>query len=70
MKKAMKTKKKVKGAVSKRFKVTKTGKVKFSHQMGSHKKLHKSKSRIRRQKEPGTMTGAFAKKIKQMMGAV
>lgn len=63
----MKTKQKVKGSVSKRFKVTKTGKVKFAHQFGSHKKLHKSKSRIRRQKEPGTLTGAFAKKIKQML---
>ncbi len=64
----MKTKQKAKGSVSKRFKVTKTGKVKFAHQYGSHKKLHKSKSRIRRQKEPGELTGAFAKKVKQMLG--
>ena len=63
-----KTKKKIRGSVSKRFKVTKTGKVLFAHQYGSHKKLHKSKSRIRRQKEPGELTGAFAKKIKQMLG--
>lgn len=68
MKKAMKTKQKVRGSVSKRFKVTKTGKVQFAHQMGSHKKLNKSKSRIRRQKEPGELTGAFAKKVKQMLG--
>ncbi|MBP6882506.1 MAG: 50S ribosomal protein L35 [Candidatus Levybacteria bacterium] len=61
-------KKKIKGAVSKRFKVTKTGKVLFSHQYGSHKKLLKSKRRIRRQKETGILTGAFAKKIKQMLG--
>ena len=64
-----KVKKKIKGSVSKRFKVTKTGKLMFSHQYGSHKKLHKSKSRIRRQKEPGQLTGAFAKKIKQILGA-
>jgi large subunit ribosomal protein L35 len=63
-----KVKKKAKRSVSKRFKVTKTGKVMFAHQYGSHKKLHKSKSRIRRQKEPGQLTGAFAKKIKQMLG--
>jgi ribosomal protein L35 len=63
-----KVKKKIKGSVSKRFKVTKTGKVMFAHQYGSHKKLRKSKSRIRRQKEPGVLTGKFAKKIKQMMG--
>ena len=63
-----KTKLKAKGSVSKRFRVTKTGKVMFVHQYGSHKKLHKSKSRIRRQKEPGQLKGAFAKKIKQMLG--
>ena len=63
-----KTKKKVRDSVAKRFKVTKTGKVMFAHQYGSHKKLKKSKSRIRRQKEPGQLTGKFAKKIKKMLG--
>lgn len=63
-----KTKKKIKRSVARRFKVTKTGKVLFAHQYGSHKKLHKSKSRIRRQKEPAQLEGAFAKKIKQMLG--
>ena len=48
-------KKKIKKSVAKRFKVTKTGKVLFGHQYGSHKKLHKSKSRIRRQKEIGVL---------------
>jgi ribosomal protein L35 len=67
-KKATKTKLKPKHSVSKRFKVTKTGKVMFAHQYGSHKKLHKSKSRIRRQKEPGQLTGEFAKKIKKLLG--
>lgn len=62
-------KKKIKKSVSKRFKITKTGKVMFAHQYGSHKKLNKSKRRIRRQKEPGQMVGTFAKKIKQMLGA-
>jgi len=61
-------KKKIKKSVSKRFKVTKTGKVMFSHQYQSHLKMNKSKSRIRRQKEPGELTGTFAKKIKQMLG--
>ncbi len=60
-------KKKIKKSVSKRFEVTKTGKVLFAHQYGSHKKLHKSKSRLRRQKEIGVLKGAFAKKIKQML---
>jgi large subunit ribosomal protein L35 len=61
-------KRKVRDSVAKRFKVTKNGKVMFSHQYGSHKKLNKSKSRIRRQKEPAQLTGEFAKKIKRMLG--
>jgi large subunit ribosomal protein L35 len=61
-------KKKIKKSIAKRFKVTKTGKVLFGHQYGSHKKLHKSRSRIRRQKEVGILKGAFAKKIKQALG--
>ena len=61
-------KKKIKKSVAKRFKVTKTGKVLFEHQYQSHKKFHKSKRRIRRQKETGVLKGQFAKKIKQMLG--
>jgi len=61
-------KKKIKRSVSRRFKVTKTGKVMFAHQYQSHLKMNKSKRRIRRQKEPGELTGTFAKKIKQMLG--
>jgi ribosomal protein L35 len=61
-------KKKIKRSISRRFEVTKTGKVLFSHQYGSHKKLTKSKSRIRRQKEIGILKGTFAKKIKQSLG--
>lgn len=61
-------KKKIKKSVSKRFKITKTGKVLFSHQYKSHLKMHKSKSRLRRQKEMGVLEGEFAKKIKKMLG--
>ncbi len=61
-------KKKIKRSVSRRFEVTKTGKVMFAHQYQSHLKINKSKRRIRRQKEPGELTGTFAKKIKQMLG--
>ncbi len=63
-KKKLKTKK----AAAKRFKVTKTGKVIFRHQYRSHLRMKKSKSRLRRQKEPGVLTGEFAKKIKLMLG--
>jgi ribosomal protein L35 len=62
-------KKKVNKSVSKRFKVTKTGKVMHGSQFGSHLKLHKSKRRLRKQKEPKQLEGLFAKKIKQMLGA-
>lgn len=62
-------KKKIKKSIAKRFKVTKTGKVLFEHQYGSHKKLNKTKRRIRRQKEPGVLEGKFAQNIKKMLGA-
>jgi ribosomal protein L35 len=62
-----KTKQKTRKSATMRFKVTKTGKVMFAHQYGSHKKLNKSKSRLRRQKEPGLLEGKFAKKIKRML---
>lgn len=65
----MKKKKlKVKKSVSSRFKVTKTGKVMFAHQYKSHLRSKKSKSRARRQKEPGIITGEFARKIKMLLG--
>ncbi|HKC14787.1 MAG TPA: 50S ribosomal protein L35 [Patescibacteria group bacterium] len=60
----MKTRK----SASKRFRVTKRGKVIFSHQYKSHLKSKKSNSRLRRQKEPGVLKGKFAKKIKKMLG--
>lgn len=58
---------KIKRSVSRRFKVTKRGKVLFSHQYAGHLKLHKSKSRLRRQKETGILKGTFAKKIKKLL---
>lgn len=63
-----KQKLKIKRSVSRRFKITKTGKVMFGHQYQSHKKMNKSKSRIRRGKEPAQLTGEFAKKIKMLLG--
>jgi ribosomal protein L35 len=64
----MKQKKKIKNAVSKRFKVTKNGKVIFSHQYKGHLKINKSGSRLRRGKEPGQLKGRFGRKIKQLLG--
>lgn len=62
-------KKKIKKAVSKRFKITKTGKVLFAHQNSRHLRVKKSERQKRRQAEPGHLTGTFAKKIKKMLGA-
>ena len=59
---------KIKKSVSKRFKITKTGKVMFSHQNAGHLKRKKSARTKRRQAEPGQLKGAFAKRIKRMMG--
>ena len=60
--------KKIKKSVSKRFKITKTGKVMFSHQQRGHLQRKKSNRRIRSLKEPGELKGEFANKIKQMLG--
>jgi large subunit ribosomal protein L35 len=64
----MKTKKKIKSSLTKRFKVTKTGKVMFVHQYGRHHQLKKSGSRRRRHNEPGVIAKPLAKKIKKMLG--
>lgn len=65
-----KVKKKIKSTLTKRFKVTKTGKVMFVHQYGRHHKLSKSSRRIRRQSEPGVLAAPLAKKIKKMLGYI
>lgn len=59
---------KTKKAALKRFTITKTGKVLYSHQYHGHLMRKKSKKRLRRQEEPGQLTGAFAKKVKKMIG--
>lgn len=64
------TKMKVRKSLSKRFNITKRGKVLFSHQYHAHLMRKKNKRRIRRQKEPGVLIGTFAKKIKKMLSYV
>ncbi len=61
-------KKKIKSAVSKRFKVTKTGKVLFAHQYNGHLMTHKSGSRKRRLNIPGVLAEGFARKVRFMLG--
>ncbi len=61
-------KKKIKKSISKRFKVTKTGKVLFGHQYDSHLRSGKSKKRIRRQRIPGVLSNTIGRKVKKMLG--
>lgn len=58
---------KTKKAALKRFRITKTGKVLFCHQNHRHLKQAKSKNRLRRQSEPGHLTGKLAIKIKRII---
>lgn len=59
---------KTKRSVKRRFKVTKTGKVLRGSQMRSHLRSHKSKGTLRAQKEGKQLTGAFAKKVRHLLG--
>lgn len=63
-------KRKIKKSVSSRFKVTKNGKVLFSHQNQGHLRRKKSARTKRNQAEPGQLHGEFAKKIKKMLGVL
>jgi len=60
-------KKKNSKTVIKRFKLTKTGKIIRGHAYSSHLKRKKSKSRIRRQKEPKLISASFKQKIKKLL---
>jgi len=64
----MKTKQKSKKSVSKRFRITKTGKVLFAGSHVRHLRRNKSKSNLRRQKIPHVLTPVFAAKIKKILG--
>ncbi len=57
----------IKKSVSKRFRVTKTGKVLYAHQMRRHLRRKKSASNLRSKAIPGQIKGTFAKKIRQLL---
>lgn len=63
-----KKKQRTRKAVSKRFKVTKTGKVLRRAQNMRHLRRKKSKKAIRKYRKPIEVKGKMAKKIKQMLG--
>lgn len=60
---------KIKKSVSKRFKVSKRGKVLRGSQMKGHLRSKKSKSSLRKKRMNAKLTGRFAKKIKMLLGA-
>jgi len=68
MKKNKKVKLKTRKSVSKRFKITKTGKVIRRGAQNRHLKANRSKRNARRGKVPKVITTRMAKKIKKMMG--
>ena len=68
MKKNKKVKLKTRKSVSKRFKITKTGKVMRRGAQNRHLKANRSKRNARRGKVPKQITTKMAKKIKKMLG--
>ncbi len=62
------TKIKTRKIVTKRFKVTATGKIIRRAQNMRHLRRRKSKKQIRAYKVPKVITGKMAKKIRQMLG--
>ena len=64
----MKYKIKTRKIVTKRFKVTATGKLIHRAQNMRHLRRRKSKKQIRAFKVPKVITGKMAKKIRQMLG--
>lgn len=63
-----KIKQKTRKGVSKRFKITGSGKVLRRHQNMRHLRSNKSKKAKRKYRQNVEVTGKFAKKIKQMLG--
>ncbi|MBI2595791.1 50S ribosomal protein L35 [Candidatus Daviesbacteria bacterium] len=65
----MKTKHKTKKALSKRVKITGTGKILRSHQLrAGHLKRHKTNRALRRHKEPILLNKTMIKSFKRMLG--
>ena len=61
-------KKKSRKSLTKRIKITKTGKIMRRTQNMRHIRRHKSKAQIRRMKAPKFLNGALKKKIMMMLG--
>jgi large subunit ribosomal protein L35 len=65
-----KYKQKTRKGVAHRYKITATGKVLRRTQNMRHLRRRKSKKAIRAYRNPRELTGAMAKKVKQMLGLI
>ncbi len=63
-----KYKQKTRKSAAARFKVTGTGKIMRRRQNARHLRRKKSRKTIRKYRLLATVTGKYAKKVKQMMG--
>lgn len=61
-------KQKTKKLITKRIRVTKTGKLMRRRGFNRHLKANKSAKRLRNLKRPAVLTGPIAKKIKKILG--
>lgn len=61
-------KQKTKKSVTKRFKVTKTGKIMRRQNFSGHLRVKKSKSKKRAQKRSVEVKGYYAKKLRKFLG--
>ena len=61
---------KTRKGVARRFKITATGKVLRRTQNMRHLRRKKSKKAIRKYRNPQELTGAMAKRVKQMLGLI
>ncbi len=61
---------KIRKSITKRFKITKNGKIMRRHNFSRHLRVKKSKSAKRAAKRPVELTGYYAKKLRKMMGLV
>lgn len=64
----MNQKMKIRKSISKRLKVTKTGKILFRGSHVRHLSRKKSKSRLRRQRSFQELRGTYKKKVKKLLG--
>lgn len=63
-----KKKQKIKKSIKRRFKITKTGKVLRRGSHVRHLRRKKKKGQVRAQKVPKELVGAWARKVKKLMG--